>query len=581
MIPLFISLYILYNMAKTRRNKKPKQEKKQGSQKTLRIHKIPQNLFKKYKRLSPFELKNNLMTLAKGKNPSLVLNAGRGNPNFFNSFVRLVFARLQTACVKLSTPFLHDLDIFPRPNDMNYEKALRKEASSWPQREREFFDSYLLYIRKRANALPSTTPNHLFHDVVISTLGCFYPSPPVIQPHLGPISRDYLHDLVLNRDLAAGTELPGMKMKPDDFDTFATEGAAAGILYVFNTLRNNSLLKKGDNIAIITPIFSPYLEMPVLTDPGGYGLNIIRLKGDPSDGFSLPDTEIEKLKDKSIKALFMVNPENPGAYSLSKKNIVKIGDIVNTERKDLIVLSDNVYAPFAPKYYSFMMSCPRNTIEVFSLSKFFGTTGWRLGLVMIAKDNRINEMIKKLPKRDKDRLHDRYSIASMTPNDIPFMERLVLDSRQVAEGHVGGLSTPQQTLIGLFLFYYMNDKKHRYITEIQTELKRRMVSLYSSLKTSPHITPLATDYYNLMHIPEVTENLFGKKARDYLEKNYEYMEFLFHLAKYYHIILLPGEGFGADEWRVRVSLANLENDDYTKISIGINQCIKDFVRPML
>lgn len=568
-------------MPRTRRSKKTKQEKKKISRKTLRIQKIPLKLFKKYKQLSPFELKNNLITLAKGKNPSLVLNAGRGNPNFFNSFVRLVFARLQTACVNLSTPFLHDLDVFPHQNDMNYEKALRKEARSWPLRQREFFDSYLSYIRKRSSTLPSTTPNDLFYDVVISTLGCFYPSPPRIQPHLGPIARDFLHELVLNRDEAAGTELPGMKMKPDDFDTFATEGAAAGILYVFNTLRNNSLLKKGDYIAEITPIFSPYLEMPILTDPGGYGLNIIRLKGDPSDGFSLPDSEIEKLKDKRIKALFMVNPENPGAYSLSKKDIVKIGKIVNTERQDLIVLSDNVYAPFAPKYYSFMMSCPQNTIEVFSLSKFFGTTGWRLGLVMIAKKNRLNELLKKLPKRDKDHLHGRYDTASMTPSKLSFMERLVLDSRQVAEAHVGGLSTPQQTLIGLLLFYYMHDKTYRYRNEIQNELKLRMTSLYSSLNTTPHITPLATDYYNLMHIPEVTENLFGKKARDYLEKNYEYMEFLFHLAKYYHIVLLPGEGFGADDWRVRVSLANLENSAYTKISKGINQCIKDFVKPIL
>ena len=74
----------------------------------------------------------------------------------------------------------------------------------------------------------------------------------------------------------------------------------------------------------------------------------------------------------------MVNPHNPGAYSLSKANIMAIGDIVNKERQDLIVLSDNVYAPFANKYYSFMMSCPLNTIEVYSLSKYFGTTGWRL-----------------------------------------------------------------------------------------------------------------------------------------------------------------------------------------------------------
>jgi len=104
-----------------------------------------------------------------------------------------------------------------------------------------------------------------------------------------------------------------------------------------------------------------------------------------------------------------------------------------------------------------------------------------------------------------------------------------------------------------------------------------MLSLYRELNTTPMMDPLATDYYNLIHIPEVTENLFGKQARAYLEDNYEYMEFLFHLAKYYHIVLLPGEGFGADEWRIRVSLANLNNESYIKISKSIKQCIYDFV----
>ena len=35
-------------------------------------------------------------------------------------------------------------------------------------------------------------------------------------------------------------------MTPSDFECFATEGAASAILYVFNTLKENFLLKPGD-----------------------------------------------------------------------------------------------------------------------------------------------------------------------------------------------------------------------------------------------------------------------------------------------------------------------------------------------
>ena len=77
---------------------------------------------------------------------------------------------------------------------------------------------------------------------------------------------------------------------------------------------------------------------------------MIFLKGNPNKEFSLDDEEIDRLKDKSIKALFMVNPANPGAFSLPLRNIKRIGNIVNSTRKDLIILSDNVYAPFVDEY---------------------------------------------------------------------------------------------------------------------------------------------------------------------------------------------------------------------------------------
>lgn len=562
-------------MARTRGRKAGPKKTRKRMEGSRHIRRIAPDLFKKLNDLSPFELKNRLITLAEGKNPAGMLNAGRGNPNFFNSFAREVFANLQGSCVRASTKFKKDLVLYPSVNDHDYEKLFNSAIKKWPRDQQDFFKNYMGFLKAGARDTKQA-PNAILHDLFLSSLGTFYPSPPQIQPHLNLVARDFMHDLVLNREAAAGADMRGMKMKRDDFEYFATEGAAAGILYVFNSLKANHLLKKGDRIALITPIFSPYLEMPLLEDPDGYGLKIIELKADPNRDYALPDSEINKLKDKRIKALFMVNPHNPGAYSLSKENIMAIGDIVNRERQDLIVLSDNVYAPFAPKYYSFMMSCPLNTIEVYSLSKYFGTTGWRLGVCMIAKNNRITKMIHDLPPKDQKALARRYDTVSIAPKKLTFMERLVDDSRQVAMAHVGGLSTPQQVLIGLFLYYNLSDRTHRYQQEIRSELRERITTLYSELKSDPDITPEATNYYSMLNIPKIAENLYGKKASEHIVANYEYLEFLFHLARVYHVVLLPGSGFGSAPWYVRISLANLTNADYRTIGIALRNCIADF-----
>ena len=157
------------------------------------------------------------------------------------------------------------------------------------------------------------------------------------------------------------------------------------------------------------------------------------------------------------------------------------------------------------------------------------------------------------------------------------MERLVSDSRQVAEAHVGGLSTPQQAMIGMLLFYDMNDKKRVYQNEILSLLKYRMQLLYSELNTPVVITARSTNYYNLLNIPEITENLYGKESREKLEKT-NYLHFLFHLAKKYKTVLLPGIGFGAPKWYLRISLANLASTDYKLISKNIKLCIRDFTK---
>ncbi|MBD9499119.1 aspartate 4-decarboxylase, partial [Ensifer sp. ENS01] len=50
------------------------------------------------------------------------------------------------------------------------------------------------------------------------------------------------------------------------FDLYPVEGGTAAMCYIFKALKNARLLNAGDTIALGTPIFTPYLEMPELED---------------------------------------------------------------------------------------------------------------------------------------------------------------------------------------------------------------------------------------------------------------------------------------------------------------------------
>ena len=52
--------------------------------------------------------------------------------------------------------------------------------------------------------------------------------------------------------------------RPGSFDLFAVEGGTAAMCYVFKSLVENRILHRGDTIALGTPIFTPYIEMPHL-----------------------------------------------------------------------------------------------------------------------------------------------------------------------------------------------------------------------------------------------------------------------------------------------------------------------------
>ena len=532
------------------------------------IYPMPQKERDAYEALSPFEFKNILIETAttacteqlKTGKKCRVLNAGRGNPNFLNTTAREAFSLLNSFATELAGKNGPAPDLGFRPEKKGIAKKLENYLSEKCRGDAaEFLSKAIDYAEKELNL----EPDELVFELADAVLGDFYPSPPRMLTNTEKIVFDYLSLIHFSHD----------GRPKGKFDLFATEGATAAMIYVFQSLKENHILKPGDHIAIITPIFSPYLEIPLLND---FQLVPVYVEGNEDMVWQVPASEMDKLKDTKIKALFMVNPMNPGSASMRAESVSRLAKIIKTSRKDLIVLTDTVYAPFVDEFHDILGIMPENTIGVYSYSKYFGVTGWRLGVIMIHENNIIDRMLAKLPKKYKEQLDARYGIDSTEPETIKFIDRIVMDSRDVALAHTGGLSTPQQCIMALFSLFDLMDKEHAYKKSIQALLKKRITNLYSQLNLKIPGGPDKTHYYALIDIGGLASSLHGKEFADYLMKNFSTFDILMRLADKKFTVLLPGEGFAGPKWSIRVSIANLNDDDYTSIGKNIREVMDDF-----
>lgn len=153
--------------------------------------------------------------------------------------------------------------------------------------------------------------------------------------------------------------------------------------------------------------------------------------------------------------------------------------MVENFNPDLMIISDDVYSTFVDNFCSIMADMPYNTIGVYSYSKYFGVTGWRLGTIALYEDNVFDKLIRE---QDEDESRDeRYAGLSTDPDSILFIDRIVADSRQVALNHTAGLSTPQQVQMALFSLFAIVDKDDRYKKLTNDICRRRKKLLFDGL----------------------------------------------------------------------------------------------------
>lgn len=514
-----------------------------------------------YANLSPFELKDKLIEIASSDAQRLMLNAGRGNPNFLAMLPRLAFLSLgEFAMLEAERSYAYlDSGFGGLPEHDGIVQRFESYAAGHTDAPGiKFIRSATSYVKDQLGL----DQDAFLFEMTSAFLGCTYPTPPRMLMHAEEIVKAYL-----------AQEMFGTAPPAGDFSVFATEGGTAAMAYIFQTLKANGLVKQGDKIGIATPIFSPYLEIPVLAE---FGLDVVDIRMDQSDQWQFPASEIEKLRDPKVKIFCLVNPSNPPSTKMSDVALAQLAQFVKIERPDLFIVTDDVYGTFADDFISVFATCPRNTLCVYSFSKFFGATGWRLGAIALHEDNIFDAALAAQPEDQKQRLDARYISLSMKPREIRFIDRLVADSRAVALNHTAGLSTPQQLQMALFALNGLMDRDHRYKDAAKRLIRQRHQTLYRNMGVVVPHGENDVNYYTLIDLQDLAGVLHGPEFKAWFMKSDLGTSFLFRLAQETGVVLLPGNGFEVVDTSARVSLANLTESEYASIGRFSRQILDEY-----
>jgi aspartate 4-decarboxylase len=523
-----------------------------------------------YSKLSPFELKDKLIEMADEAtktSAAVMLNAGRGNPNWISTTPREAFALmlqfgLAEARLTRDEP---DVGLAGMPQSRGIAErfqAFLASAGKSPGADL-LARSFDYGVRKLG-----FEPDKFVWEMTDAVIGDHYPVPDRMLVHCERIVQEFVNKEMCDNRPPAGK-----------LDIFAVEGGTAAMTYIFHSLLINKVLKAGDTIALGTPIFTPYLEIPHLKE---CDFKIVAIEqSEMTDkgrhSWQYPESEIKKLEDPNIKAFFLVNPSNPPSTAVKQETIDQIVKLVKTKRPDLLILTDDVYGTFVPGFRSLYADLPQNTILVYSYSKHFGCTGWRLGIIGIHEKNIIDSKIATLPAADQQALNKRYSPLTLTPEKLKFIDRMVAESRAVALNHTAGLSLPQQLQMALFSLFSLLDEDDAYTKRCRKICQDRLAAMCVGLGLPLYDDPMRASYYSTLDVEAWANKNVGGEFMEYVKSHRDPLDLVFALAQNHGTVLLNGSGFHGPPWSARVSLANLDDAAYEKIGENLAKVVKGAV----
>ena len=526
---------------------------------------------KALEQMSPFEIKNTLIQLAQAdarRSTDTYLNAGRGNPNWIATAPREAFFLLgQWAMQECREEMYQKPGVAGNPSPTGSGERLRTFLrDNMGRRGAHLLSDALDYCEHTLGI----DINDLAYEWADGVIGDHYPTPMRILVNAEKIIRAYLAQEMGDHAKGFGEE----------YDLFAVEGGTAGMCYIFDSLESNHLLNKGDTVAIMCPIFTPYIEIPKLDR---YSFNAINIYADSMDAqgmhtWQYPKEELDKLRDPKVKLVFLVNPSNPPSYRVDQESLDYMMDIVKKDNPNLMIVTDDVYGTFAKNFKSMMYQLPENTLCCYSFSKYFGCTGWRLAVIATPKENIFDRLIAALPTEQKADLRRRYGSLCLDPDKLKFIDRMVADSRAVALNHTAGLSTPQQVQMSLLAVFCLLDKEDVYKNKMQTMIEDRLDALWKGTGFDMPADPMRVGYYSEIDLMVWGEKIYGKDFCNWLKANHESLDIVVRLANRTGVVLLNGSGFDGPDWSVRASLANLDQSAYLKIGAALRSILDGYYK---
>lgn len=530
------------------------------------------------------------------KHTTKILDVSRGNPNFVNINTRGCFALLhQFALDMFQTKGAGNqpnvVRIMPGNTDDSFMRSVYDNLHAYANQLHNNDDvtlggsllkAFLAHCESKVAATYADEQNcshadaaiYIVQDILTGVIGCQYPTPPDMSHYVRHITSAFL-----KKHLWKSRDMPPI-------DLIATEGASAGLSYIIDALFECNLLKRGDTIGVLTPVYAPYIEMSASIPDRA--LRLIKLSTERM--FSSSNTE-EIAKIKQIKVLFSVNPTNPESVPLPRETVHKVVEMMNAHNPRMLIVSDSAYGSFTHGecFYDFPEAAPKNSIGIFSFSKLWGVTGWRMGIVFMAQDNIIDNGMLLQHKTERSSTDGTSLITKDRISRLNFIKQVLKLSRNVVNGHTAGLSTPQQVYMSICAVHGLVDSQFvPYVDSVRDLLRKRakgfVQPFYDACDDQSRrdvldelfcVKECNIQYYILLDIPTLGGALFGQEMEDQLMQS-DPMVFVATLALNFNAIVFPGSGFGGNPSSVRISFSNLEVHDYTQLSMRIIAVLRAF-----
>jgi aminotransferase len=183
----------------------------------------------------------------------------------------------------------------------------------------------------------------------------------------------------LRREIARKLDRENGLIADPDSEIVVTTGAQASLFVTMQLL-----IGPGDEVLMPDPHYSAYDAAIELA--GGI---VVPVPTRGEDQFELHVETLECYVTPRTKAIVLVDPGNPSGSVLSPRIVERIAEFAR--RHDLVVVSDEVYEKLVYDgcVHTSIASLPGmrdRTVSIFSFSKSYAMTGWRIGYMVAPSD---------------------------------------------------------------------------------------------------------------------------------------------------------------------------------------------------